>query len=63
MDQPGIPTEVVDTVGAEDSFTARFLVGLLRGDDAVLLLKEACETAVAVCAQPGAIPDLFQAGA
>lgn len=57
VEQPGIPAEVVDTVGAGDSFTAAFISGLLRGKDAATLLQAACETAAAVCAQPGAIPD------
>jgi fructokinase len=56
IEQPGIPTEVVDTVGAGDSFTAEFLVGLLRGEDASMVLQRACEVASAVCSQAGAIP-------
>lgn len=53
---PGIPTRVVDTVGAGDAFAAALLVGLLRG----LALREACEhanrVAAFVCSQPGATP-------
>lgn len=56
FDQPGIPTEVVDTVGAGDAFTAAFVLGLLRGDAREVILRQACETASAVCAQPGAVP-------
>jgi len=57
VEQPGIPIEVVDTVGAGDSFTAALLVGLLRGEEVSIVLQRACEVASAVCAQPGAIPE------
>ena len=56
VDQPGIPTEVVDTVGAGDSFTAAFVLGLLRGDAREVMLRKACEIASAVCSQSGAVP-------
>lgn len=56
VDQPGIPTKVVDTVGAGDSFTAAFVLGLLRGEPAETILRTACETAAAVCSQAGAVP-------
>jgi fructokinase len=56
IDQPGIPTEVVDTVGAGDSFTAALTIGLLRGEDLGRLARRACETAAAVCAHAGAVP-------
>jgi fructokinase len=56
VDQPGIPTKVVDTVGAGDSFTAAFVLGLLRGEANEVILRRACETASAVCAQSGAVP-------
>ncbi len=56
--QPGIPTTVVDTVGAGDSFTAALVIGLLKGETHQALLRRACEIASAVCAQPGAVPSL-----
>jgi len=56
IDQPGIPTKVVDTVGAGDSFTAAFVLGILRGDAPEVLLQKACEIASAVCSQSGAVP-------
>ena len=56
VDQPGIPTKVVDTVGAGDSFTAAFVIGLLRGTPRGAILRRACEIASAVCSQSGAVP-------
>lgn len=56
IEQPGIATTVRDTVGAGDSFTAAFLIGLLRGDPHEVILKDACELAAAVCSQAGAVP-------
>lgn len=57
IDQPGIATVVRDTVGAGDSFTAALVVGLLRGDPLETIARVACETAAAVCAYAGAVPD------
>lgn len=56
VDQPGIPTTVVDTVGAGDSFTAALITGLLDGRSLSEIARKACEVAAAVCAQPGAVP-------
>ena len=56
VEQPGIPTVVRDTVGAGDAFTAAFTLGLLRGEAHEDILRKACETASAVCAQDGAVP-------
>ena len=56
IDQPGIPAQVIDTVGAGDSFTAALTVGLLQGGPVRTIARTACETASAVCAQPGAVP-------
>ncbi|HIV55732.1 MAG TPA: carbohydrate kinase [Candidatus Anaerobiospirillum stercoravium] len=56
--EPTPKVEVVDTVGAGDSFTATFIVGLAQGCP----IKQAHETAVAVaayvCGQNGAMPKL-----
>lgn len=58
VDQPGIPTTVIDTVGAGDSFTGAFVLGMLRGDARADILRKACETAAYVCSQSGAVPQL-----
>lgn len=56
ISQPGIPATVRDTVGAGDSFTAALVIGLLRGDALADIARTACETAAAVCAHDGAVP-------
>ena len=56
IDQPGVPAEVIDTVGAGDAFTAAFALGLLRGEKTRAILQAACQTASTVCSQSGAIP-------
>lgn len=61
--QPGVPTTVIDTVGAGDSFTAAFVVGLLRGEPHQHILRKACETASVVCAHSGAVPTHFKSTA
>lgn len=57
-EQPGIPTTVVDTVGAGDSFTAAFVLGWLRADLPNDILRGACEIAASVCAHSGALPPI-----
>lgn len=54
--EPGIPTTVVDTVGAGDSFTAALVTGWLRGDSLASIARYACETASATCSHRGAVP-------
>ncbi len=54
----GFPTNIVDTVGAGDAFTAAVALGVLRGLD--LDAINACANRVAsfVCGQSGAMPPL-----
>ena len=49
--------EVVDTVGAGDSFTAAFVVAYLRGDSLSDAQRLANETAAYVCSCKGAMPE------
>ena len=49
--------EVVDTVGAGDSFTAAFVVACLRGDSLADAQKLASDTASYVCSRKGAMPE------
>ncbi|WP_372895403.1 carbohydrate kinase [Stieleria sp.] len=53
-DLPGIPTEVADTVGAGDAFTAAITLGLLGGQDIDTVNRNAIAVASYVCSQPGA---------
>lgn len=49
---------VVDTVGAGDSFTAAFVASLLNGADAETAHTVAVETSAYVCTQQGAMPEM-----
>ena len=48
--------EVVDTVGAGDSFTAALCVGLLQGKEIREIHRKAAEVAAFVCKNAGAMP-------
>lgn len=52
--QPTLPTELVDSLGAGDSFTARFLVGVIRKEDPAESLAAAALAAAATCSHYGA---------
>ena len=56
IDTPKV--EVVDSVGAGDSFTAAFVSGLIRGDSIAETHRHAVDIAAYVCTQAGAIPAL-----
>ena len=50
------PVEVVDTVGAGDSFTSALICGLLRGDTLATIANEATQLAAYVVSQAGPMP-------
>lgn len=50
-------TEIIDTVGAGDSFTAAFTVAYLRGKTLQDAQKLASDTAAYVCSHKGAMPE------
>lgn len=70
--RPGLPVDVVDTVGAGDSFMAALLAGLarrdllgadrrtalrsLRGEEVAALLDDAVAASAVTCSRPGADP-------
>ena len=56
FEQPGVKADIVDTVGAGDSFTAALTLGLLRKDPFPQILRDACEIAAQVCSHAGAVP-------
>jgi fructoselysine 6-kinase len=51
---PAANSLVVDTLGAGDTFIARVLVGILRGDDPDAMLGDAARRAADTCARLGA---------
>ena len=57
-DHPGISTEVIDTVGAGDSFTATLCMGVLQNLPLAEINRRACQVAACVCSQSGATPFL-----
>jgi fructokinase len=54
--QAASPTQVVDTVGAGDSFLAMLVCESLRGSDAPMALARAGRLASFVASQAGAVP-------
>ena len=55
---PTPKVEVVDTVGAGDSFTAAFVASILKGRDQISAHARAVEISAYVCTQHGATPEL-----
>jgi fructokinase len=56
-DHPGYETDVVDTVGAGDAFTAALVVGHLRGHVLDIVNEEANRLASFVCSRKGGTPE------
>lgn len=54
----GIPTQVVDTVGAGDAFTAAMTIGLLSGWPLDEINRRCNELAAFVCSRAGAMPPI-----
>ncbi len=52
------PSQIIDTVGAGDSFTAALVVGLLRDLPLATVHEFAARLAAYVCTQPGATPEI-----
>lgn len=59
-EHPGYQTEVVDTIGAGDAFTAATVIGLLQKVPITAINKNANAVAAYVCSQKGAMPPLPQ---
>ena len=53
-----VTTQIVDTVGAGDAFTAALTLGMLDGDALDEINAKACELAAYVCSQSGATPHI-----
>ena len=57
-EEPGLPVQVVDTVGAGDAFTAGLITGLLRGWDVARTSRFANRLGARVAGSAGAMPEL-----
>jgi fructokinase len=57
-EHPGYKTEVMDTVGAGDSFTAVLVLGMLMGKELDAINDAANRVASFVCSRRGATPEL-----
>ncbi len=57
-EHPGVPTEISDTIGAGDAFTASAVLGLLLGGPLDEINDHANRLAAYVCSQAGAMPPI-----
>jgi len=57
-EHPGFPSQVVDTIGAGDSFTAATTLGFLLGHDLNTINAHANRLAAYVCSRKGAMPSI-----
>ena len=58
VEHPGIPTEMVDSVGAGDAFTAALCVGLLNEIQLSDINLKANQVASFVCSKKGGTPEV-----
>ena len=56
-EEPGLPVQVLDTVGAGDAFTAALAAGLMQGADLRTIHRRAARLSAFVCTQEGATPE------
>ncbi len=57
LEQPALPCEVADTIGAGDSFLAMLVTELLGGSDPAAAMRRATRLASFVASRTGALPD------
>lgn len=57
-EHPGYQADIVDTIGAGDSFTAATVLGLLQNEPLTTINEKANAVAAYVCSQKGAMPIL-----
>jgi fructokinase len=57
-EHPGVPTKVMDTIGAGDSFTAAMVIGYLNGWELDVVNERANRVAAFVASSAGAMPIL-----
>jgi len=57
-EQPAVPCELIDTVGAGDAFTAALALGLLSQQPIAVINENASKVAAYVCSQSGATPEI-----
>ena len=48
---------IIDTVGAGDSFTALFIYGLIKDQDLNIVMQNAADFASLICQTAGAVPN------
>lgn len=56
VEHPGAPTQLADTIGAGDAFTAAITLGLLMQNSPETISDHANKLASYVCSKPGAMP-------
>lgn len=57
-EEPSVKTNIADTVGAGDAFTATLALGMLENQPPKTIIQNACQVAGFVCSQSGAAPEI-----